>query len=98
MPVIVKEVAITMFPIKVYTTEVCPRCKQLKDALKSQDMGFDEVNMSTAEALTELRVNGIFTTSAPVMQVGDDFFTSENIFDGAVVKTDLITSLLGKSD
>ncbi|MDY6958814.1 MAG: glutaredoxin domain-containing protein [Halobacteriota archaeon] len=87
-----------MLPIKVYTTEICPRCKQLKDVLKSQDMGFDEVNMSTAEALTELRVNGIFTTSAPVMQVGDDFFTSESIFEGAVVKTDLITSLLGKND
>ncbi|MDY6965606.1 MAG: glutaredoxin family protein [Halobacteriota archaeon] len=79
--------------ITVYTTEICPRCKQLKEVLKSEELGYEERDMSTAEALTELRVNGVFTASAPVMQVDDKFFTCDNLFNGDVVNADLIQSL-----
>ncbi len=60
--------------VKVYSTGNCPRCEQLKRLLVSYEIQYEEVDMSTPEALTELRMNGIFTLSAPVLQVEDDFF------------------------
>jgi len=38
--------------------------------------------MSTPEALTELRINGVFTLSAPVLQADDNFYTVEELFSG----------------
>ena len=38
--------------------------------------------MSTPEALTELRINGVFTLSAPVLQVEENFYTVEDLFTG----------------
>ena len=34
------------------------------------------------EALTELRINGVFTLSAPVLQEEDNFYTLEDLFSG----------------
>ncbi|MCD5409315.1 MAG: glutaredoxin family protein [Methanocellales archaeon] len=59
---------------RVYSTENCPRCEQLKRLLRSYGIQYEEVDMSTPEALTELRMNGIFTLTAPVLQIGDEFF------------------------
>lgn len=60
--------------VKVYSTKDCPRCEQLKRLLRSYGIRYDEVDVSTPEALTELRINGVFTLTAPVLQVGDEFF------------------------
>ena len=70
----------------VYSTETCPRCEQLKEVLKSWEAQFENVNMATPEALTELRVNGVFVLSAPVLQVGEKFYTVEDLFDGDSIK------------
>ncbi|MCX6681680.1 MAG: glutaredoxin family protein [Methanoregula sp.] len=64
----------------LYTLEHCPNCEMLNVFLKSNGKIFSERDMSTAESLTELRVNGIFTNEAPVLQKGDEFFTSDVIF------------------
>ncbi len=42
--------------------------------------------MATPEALTELRVSGVFTLTAPVLQVGEEFFTVEDLFEGDNLK------------
>jgi glutaredoxin-like protein NrdH len=42
--------------------------------------------MASAEALTELRVNGVFTLSAPVLMAGDDFYTVEELFEGETIR------------
>jgi hypothetical protein len=42
--------------------------------------------MSTPEALTELRVNGVFTLAAPVLQADDKFYTVDDLFDGDNIK------------
>jgi len=41
--------------------------------------------MSTPEALTELRINGVFTLSAPVLQADDKFYTVEELFSGEML-------------
>ena len=67
--------------VKVYTTERCPRCKQLKGLLKSHEIAYEEVDMATPEALTELRMRDVFTISAPVLQIDDSVLTSKDLFD-----------------
>ena len=64
----------------VYTLEHCPNCELLKGFLKKGGYSYTERDLSTAEALTELRVNGVFVNEAPVFQRGEDFFTSADLF------------------
>lgn len=71
---------------RIYTTPDCPRCEQLKAFLERKGVRFDVVDMTTAEALTELRVNGVFTMSAPVLEVDGRFYTTGDLFDGDRLK------------
>lgn len=66
----------------VYSTPACPRCEELKAALKRDGFAFDNEDMSTPQSLTELRINGVFTLSAPVLSVGDSFYTVDDLFIG----------------
>lgn len=66
----------------VYSTKTCPRCVQLKEALTKAGIAFENKDMGSTEAITELRINGVFTMSAPVLQSGDQFFTVEELFKG----------------
>ncbi|MFZ2472980.1 MAG: glutaredoxin family protein [Methanothrix sp.] len=64
----------------IYSTPSCPKCEQLKAALRKAGISFENQDMSTPEALTELRINGVFTLSAPVLQADDRFYTVEELF------------------
>jgi len=68
--------------ITIFTTETCPRCERVKKALKALGTDFETRDMSSPATLTDLRVNGVFTLSAPVLQVDDDFYTVDDLFDG----------------
>ena len=68
--------------LTVYSTANCPKCEQLKAALKKAGLHFENQDMSTPEALTELRVSGIFTLMAPVLQADESFYTVEDLFEG----------------
>ena len=48
--------------------------------MKKNGFAYSERDLSSAESLTELRVNGVFVNEAPVLQIGEDFFTSADIF------------------
>ncbi|WP_292485945.1 glutaredoxin family protein [Methanohalobium sp.] len=83
-----------MSEIIIYTTETCPKCEQLKKLLKSNNIAFKEADMSTPEALTELRVNGVFDVTAPILQIGDKFLTNDELFDGGEVDSNAISDIL----
>lgn len=70
----------------VYSTKACPKCEQLKKALADSKIRFEIIDMATPEALTELRINGVFALSAPVLQVDGSFYTTEDLFDGEKIK------------
>jgi glutaredoxin len=70
----------------VYSTKTCPKCELLKRTLQGLGIDFETVDMATPEALTELRINGVFTLAAPVLQSGDKFYTVEDLFDGDSIK------------
>jgi glutaredoxin len=78
----------------VYTLEFCPHCEVLKDYLDRVGISYNIFDLSTAEALTELRMNGVFVQEAPVLQIGKTFLTSSDLFIGETLCEDLITEHL----
>ncbi len=78
----------------VYTLEHCPNCELLKTYLKNGGFSYAERDLSTAESLTELRVNGVFVNEAPVLQKSDDFFTSADLFPAGKLDGDHISRLI----
>ena len=75
----------------IYTIpERCPHCRALKRYLDSIGVKYTEEDMTTPASLTELRINGVFATAAPVIQVGDRFIEYNEIFDGDVIRKDVI--------
>jgi len=58
---------------------------------------FIECDMTSAEALTELRMNGVFVQEAPVLQKGDMFYTSADLFPRGVFQEDLVAGLIAEA-
>ncbi len=83
-----------MVEVVIYTTKTCPKCEQLKKVLESRGVSFTTADMSTPEALTELKFNGVFTMTAPVLQIGDDFLTHKELFNGPDVDLGSLGSIL----
>lgn len=77
---------LTSLRYTIYSTSSCPRCEQLKNMLKGWGIDYEAVDMATPEALTELRINSVFTLTAPVLQVDGEFYTVEQLFDGNNIK------------
>ena len=78
----------------VYTLEFCPNCELLKGFLKTGGYAFLERDLSTAESLTELRLNGVFVNEAPVLQKNEDFYTSADLFPSGKLDGAHITKLI----
>ena len=78
----------------IYTLEFCPNCDLLKGFLKTNGHQYAERDLSSAESLTELRVNGVFVNEAPVLQKGDDFYISADLFPAGKLDGEHITKLL----
>ncbi len=80
--------------IHVYSTRNCPNCRVLKQFLVNKNVPFTEVDMATPAALTELRMNGVFTMSAPVLQIGNKFHTYNELFAQDRIDHSRLESLL----
>jgi glutaredoxin len=78
----------------VYTLEHCPNCELLKGFLNKNGLTYSERDLSSAESLTELRVNGIFVNEAPVLQKSEDFYTSADLFPMGKLDTEQLFKLL----
>ncbi|MFH1322440.1 MAG: glutaredoxin family protein [Methanobacteriota archaeon] len=82
-----------MQEIQIYSTVNCPNCRVLKQFLETRNIQYKEVDMATPAALTELRMNGVFTMSAPVLQVGSRFFTTKELFSQERIDQSRLESL-----
>lgn len=80
--------------IIVYTLEFCPHCEELKAYLKKNNVFFSELDMSSAESLTELRLNGIFANEAPVVQKESTFLTTDDLFCGGKLNSECIANFV----
>ncbi len=79
----------------VYTLENCPNCEMLKGYLASLRVAYLEKDMSSADSLTDLRVNGVFAMEAPVLRKDDLFLTSAELFAGGKVRDAELRKTLG---
>ncbi|MDD1671942.1 MAG: glutaredoxin family protein [Methanomicrobiales archaeon] len=66
----------------------------LKDFLQKNGIFFQEENMAAAGPLTELRIHGVFVREAPVLQIGEVFLTSTDLFRDGEVREDIIQGKL----
>lgn len=82
--------------IRVYTTKICPNCKKVKEFLAAEGEAYEEVDITTTEALTELRMNGVFTLITPVVQIGSVFLTHNDLFNGDELRKERIKELIKK--
>jgi len=80
--------------LTVYSLEYCPNCEILKTYLKKGKHTFDERDLSSAESLTELQMNGIFVNEAPVLQKNEDFYTSADLFPSGKFDAEHLSILL----
>jgi len=80
--------------ISIYSTSNCPNCRVLKQSIEKMNVEFNEVDMSTPESLTELRMNGVFTMAAPVLQVDNKFYTYEELFTQDRINTEKLERFL----
>jgi hypothetical protein len=78
----------------VYRLEFCPNCELLKAYLNERGALFAEEEMSSAAALTELRVNGVFASEAPVLRKGDTFLTSADLFSRGALDFAAVDALI----
>lgn len=83
-----------MSDITIYTTEVCPKCKILKEFFRQNGIEFREADMGSPASLTELAMNNVFTNMAPVLQIGDVFLTHKDLFSGMTLNEDAVRSCL----
>ena len=72
--------------ITIYSTQICPRCKQLKAHLSQLGIPYQEADLLTllqdAEAMTELHMRGQHFKAAPVLQVESAYHGPEEFFEG----------------
>ena len=80
--------------IIIYSLPVCPNCHVLRQFLMKNNVSFNECDLDSPKSRTTLLMNGIFTTTAPVLQVDDRFLTYDQLFEGEKVKIDLIMSIV----
>ena len=62
--------------------------------MESEKVKFTEVDMATPAALTELRMNGVFTMAAPVLQIGNKFHTYNELFTQDRINQGKIESII----
>lgn len=68
-----------MSNVKVYTTQICPECKNVKSIFTSEGIEFEEVDFSSIDTLVELRSRGVFVLSAPLVEWNGKIF---ELFEG----------------
>jgi len=67
--------------MRVYSLMNCSMCEMLKMYLKKHNIEYEELDMSSADAQAELLTNGVFAHSAPVLQIGNRFYRTYDLFD-----------------
>ena len=78
----------------VYTLEYCPNCETLKKYLESNDIAFATRDMASAESLTELRINGVFVSEAPVLRAGAEFLAPRDLFRAGILNEERVQHLI----
>jgi len=82
--------------ITVYSTGICPKCQRLKDFLDAEKIPYRNMDMQSANGMSELLFYGVFAMEAPVLKICEKFYLSNQIFQKNELKKDLILSEIEK--
>ena len=55
--------------VKLYTTPTCPWCKKVKEFLKKNNIGFEEVNVSGNQQATQEMIKKSGQMGVPVIDI-----------------------------
>ena len=58
-------------PIKIYTTAICPYCVRAKDLLKSRDLSYQEIDVTSDDAARDEMVSLSKRRTVPQIWIGD---------------------------
>lgn len=83
-----------MTKISIYSTKLCPNCNILKQLLGQENIQYKDIDMATPIGLTELRMNSVFTMSAPVLQIDNKFYTTEELCKQDIIDQNKVITLL----
>lgn len=67
--------------ITIYSTQICPRCKQLKSLLNQIGIPYQEASLEDPGVLAEMRCCGFFGVMAPVLENSTGYHGPEEFFD-----------------
>ena len=80
--------------LTVYTTPNCPRCKLLKEWLKSKGVNFEEKNLDDSEVMTDLIVRNIYVLSAPALEVDGKVYGEDVLFHSETLNEEFLGKIL----
>ena len=67
--------------LTVYTSKNCPRCRSLKSWLRRNKISFVTKSLDDTDVMTDLVMRNLFVLSAPALEVDNQVFFSDQIFD-----------------
>lgn len=77
----------------VYTTTTCPRCHQVMSLFDRWGQGYISSDMDPT-AITDMRMEGYFGLSAPVLLVDGVYHGPEEFFEGDKLDEDKLRRLI----
>ena len=80
--------------ITIYSTQICPRCKQLKAHLKQLNIPYQEASLEDPGVLAEMRCCGFFGVMAPVIENSTGYHGPEEFFEGDRLDENKLKELL----
>lgn len=80
--------------ITVYKTQSCPRCRLLMQWLDDHSIPFQTKSLESPEVITDLRLEGCFQMEAPILQIGETYYSAGWLFAGAMLETGKIAEAL----
>ena len=81
--------------IVVYTSNGCHKCSTLKNWLKAASREFEERSLEDVDVMAELVMRDIVVLSAPVIEVDEEVFTEDQLFDGDSLSVNKLEGILG---
>jgi glutaredoxin len=80
--------------IIVYTTSNCPRCRLLKEWLKSKGVVFEEKSLDASEVMADLIVRNIYVLSAPALEVGGKVYSENELFQSEKLNEEFLEEII----
>ncbi len=81
-----------MVKVTIFSVKNCPKCEQLKSSIP--DKCYRVEDMAEPKVLAYLRCNDVFETSAPILQVNDQFYSVRELFKDGNLQLDFLSSVL----